>query len=64
LNIIDKDRIMLSPESYLILSVSNENTWQEKNMNHFLTKDGRYIMKDYSLFVLKVRLRLEHSTIY
>ena len=33
-------------------------------MNHFLTKDGRYIMKDYSLFVLKVRLRLEQSTIY
>ena len=36
----------------------------QKNINQFLTKNGRYIMKDYSLFVLKVRLRLEQSTIY
>jgi hypothetical protein len=36
----------------------------EKNVNDYLTKNRRYIMKDYSLFDLKLRQRLEQSTIY
>jgi len=41
-----------------VISLILTSPVDEKNVNDYLTKNRRYIMKDYSLFVLKVRQRL------